>query len=660
MKYKSCIIFLFILSGSLLFGQSPERPKKEIPLITDVVASIKEAQGWMLQNNGEWINNQNKIPFKNYAQNKRKGGKYNLGLDNFDHIDIRSITINNEVLSILLIYSQGGNYEFPVLEEGWNQYNILTYYVFKEFKWNSMFPDSTVFNKPYAVNMDIICTDEIVDYNEESYLFEIENHIRQAIYQQEQNNTNLIFAAYPVKVRDNTYFRFKFYETINKPEIYIKYLLEYNWEKLFRNYYYETDYTDFSSFVHKIAAIDPSKVNSPDYYLHFIKIGIDKFNEEEYRSALQNFIKASMVNPPDTALISIFTWKGKCKISLKSYHEAIEDFDQAIAITPNTMAEKNNWIMAHFERGVAYNAIHDYENACLDWNFALQNGVGEAYDMIKKHCGRVAGDMTKAINIKKSNKYFERGMKKFEKAEHLKALHLFEASWENNVLSLDYRLPYFIGVCRYNLGDYVRSIDDFNLAASMNPDTFAPGYSTWTETFVVRGEAWQKIGFQEQACHDWLKALSLGNASALELIDKFCDNYQAKIQDENLNTQSTLSEGITAFESGNFETSINIFNQFEKNGPGPDAIVLFSYRGNAKNKTGDFQGAINDFTRAIESGADKNTPYYIVWINCYFNRGVSKYLSGDIKGACFDWKKAVELGLNDPDALEYIQMYCED
>lgn len=660
MKYIHYIILALILSSTFLFGQSPERPKKEIPLITDVVASINKAQGWMLQNNGEWISAQNKILFKNYSQNKRKGGKYGLGHDNFDNIDIRSITINNMVYSILIIYSQGGTYEFPVLEEGWNSYKMLTYYAFKEAKWNEMFPDSIVFNKPYAINMDVICTDEIVDYNEESYLFEIENHIRQAIYQQEQNNTNLIFAAYPVKIRDDHFFRFKFYETINKPEIYVKYLLEYNWEKLFRNYYYETDFEHFATFVRRIAVIDPSKINSPDYYLHFIKLGIDKFKEQEYRSALQNFIKASMVNPPDTVLISIALWKGKCKINLRSFNEAIEDFNQAIAMNPISNAGKNDWILAHFERGVAYNATHDYQNACEDWNFALQNGVNEAYEMIKKHCGKVSGNMSKAVNIEKSNKYFRQGIKKFKKGDHLKALHLFESSWENNTLSLDYKLPYYIGMCRYHLGDFVRSIDEFNLASTMSPDTFAPSYSNWTETFVMRGHAWQKIGFEELACENWNKALTLGNSNALNLINSFCENYQPETEKKHSNTKSTLDEGIAQSEAGNFAETISILNQVEENGIDSSHILLFSTRGNAKIKTGDYKGAINDFSRAIETGTVKNTPYYIVWINSHFNRGVAKYLSGDLQGACRDWKQATELGLSDPSALESIQTYCEE
>jgi|GEM_PF-1893788 len=658
MKQRWFLLILNTFCVLLLWGQSPERPKKEIPLITDVIASIDKAQGWALQNNGEWINEQNKIPFKNYAQNKRKGGKYNLGHENFDNIIIRSITINNTIYSILIIYSRGGSYEFPVLEENWTKFDVLKYYVFKEDKWILMFPDSTVFNKPYAVNTDIICTGEIIDYNKESYLFEIENHTRQTIYQQERGNTNLIFAAYPIKLKDKKYFRFKFYETINKPEIYIKYLLEYNWEKLFRNYYYEINFEDFAKFVGKIGVIKPSKINNPDYYLQFMNRGYEKFKNKEYRTALQNFIKASMVKPPDSALISIALWKGKCKFSLRTFNEALQDFDDAIKRTPTTVSENNSWILAHYERGKAYNAIHDYLNACEDWNFSLQNGVNEAYDMIKKNCDKTSSGMLKAINIKKSEKFFDKGMKKIDQENYLKALNFFESSWKYNYLSKDFRLPYYIGVCRFQLEDYARSIDEFEKAIKLEPDTFDPDYAAWTNTYLQLGKAWQKLNFYEYACEKWHKAMTLSNSEAQDLFDNYCANYTfGEVADENL--LETDIETIKRYtNAGDYETAAAIVIAEEDLGS-DSTLTILSYRGKARFKTGDYKGAIADFTVIINKGIEKKTPYYMVLINSYFNRGTSKYLAGDLNGACLDWRKAAELGLTDPTALQYINSFCE-
>ncbi len=650
--------FLLFCTVSL-FGQSPERPKKEIPLITEVISKLKKAEGWMLQNNGEWISAQNKIPFRDYKSNRRKTGKYNLGKENFTELTVRTIIVSNVVYSIILVYFQGGNYEFPVLLENWKTYKAVTYYVFKEYKWNWIFPDSVVFNKPYAVNTDIICNGTIIDFNEKSYLFDIENHIRQTLYQQDESTTNLIVAAYPVKIRDKEFFRFKFYETINKPEIYIKYLLEYNWGKLFRNFYFEIDFSIFKEFVNKIGVIDPNKLNDPTYYLYFLNNGISKFENEEYKSALQSFTKATYVYPPDTAMISILLWRGKAKLNLNSFGGALADFDSAIVQTPTTDTEKQDWLAAHYERGNAHHAMHEYLKACEDWSYALQNGYGEAYQKIKKECGKASNEMTININIEKSEKYYSRAMKMYRKSEYLKALLLFEKSWKNNPISLDFTTPYYIGMCRYNLRDYVRSIDEFDHAADLAPDEFSNVYDDWLDVFVRRGKSWQKIGFNQYACEDWKFAEKSGNPNATELLENFCWEFNFQSTTTTQGNAISIDEGINDYETGNYEDALLTLNDLIQNSSGDSNILLYTYRGSTRHKLKDYNGAIEDFNKAIEIGVG-NQQYLDEWLNAFFNRGVSKYFLGDTVGACQDWKKAIELGLNNVSALENISIFCDD
>ncbi len=655
MKRGIILPVIILMLPIILIGQSPERPRKEIPLITDVISTLDKAEGWMLQNNGEWISGKNQIPYKNYAHNKSKAGRYSLGKENFDHISLRSITINNVIYSILLIYGEDGEYEFPVLEEKWNDYKTLTYYVFEESKWNYIFPDSVAYNVPYAVNTNLVVNGTLVDYNDETYLFEIENQTRQAIYQQTENNTNMVFAAYPVKIRDKTYFRFKIYETINKREIYVKYLLPYNRDKLFKTFYYEVVFKDFAAFVDNIGLIDNSRIDDPGYYTEFIKQGKRKYDKKEYRSALQLFVKASMVNPPDSAMITIFLWKGKAKLKLNSGREALEDFDSAIKRKPMTMKAKADWLSSHFERGNAYYSIHEYPKACGDWNFALQNGISEAFEKIKKNCDRGSGGMMRPINIEKSAKYFDRAIKKYKEKNYLDALHLFEKSWQYNYLSKDFRLPFYVGMSRYNLGDYVRSIDEFDQAASLVPETFSNDFDTWTDVFVIRGRVWKKIGYPENACHDWHKARELGNVDGESLLLIHCPDYEPV--KENTSSQTSLEEALKTANEGDYVNALEALNNLEDKIPDKEKILYFAYRGSAKHHTGDYMGAIADFTKAIEQDVE-NSAYAPEWINAHFNRGMAKFATGDKADACRDWQKAIDLGLKDLDALEYIYTHC--
>lgn len=65
-------------------------------------------------------------------------------------------------------------------------------------------------------------------------------------------------------------------------------------------------------------------------------------------------------------------------------------------------------------------------------------------------------------------------------------------------------------------------------------------------------------------------------------------------------------------------------------------------RGNAKYDNGDYDGAIDDFTKAIEI----SPPFPVA----YTNRGLAKEYRGDIKGAIHDYIKAIEINPRHADA----------
>jgi len=66
-------------------------------------------------------------------------------------------------------------------------------------------------------------------------------------------------------------------------------------------------------------------------------------------------------------------------------------------------------------------------------------------------------------------------------------------------------------------------------------------------------------------------------------------------------------------------------------------------KGNAKSRSGDYQGAIDDYSKAIEINPQDADAYY--------NRGIAKRESGDNQGAIADYGKAIEI--NPQDAIAY-------
>ena len=67
-----------------------------------------------------------------------------------------------------------------------------------------------------------------------------------------------------------------------------------------------------------------------------------------------------------------------------------------------------------------------------------------------------------------------------------------------------------------------------------------------------------------------------------------------------------------------------------------------------KYEQGDYQGAIADYTKAIEINPED--------ANAYLNRGIDREIVNDLEGACRDWRKAVDLGNKRP--AEWVKNQC--
>jgi len=80
----------------------------------------------------------------------------------------------------------------------------------------------------------------------------------------------------------------------------------------------------------------------------------------------------------------------------------------------------------------------------------------------------------------------------------------------------------------------------------------------------------------------------------------------------------------------------------------PKYKMAFYNRGYTKYELKDYKGAITDFNKAIEIDPSNE--------RAYFNRAVSKFSIGQKDSGCMDLKKALELGFTE--AEEPIKTYC--
>ncbi len=97
-----------------------------------------------------------------------------------------------------------------------------------------------------------------------------------------------------------------------------------------------------------------------------------------------------------------------------------------------------------------------------------------------------------------------------------------------------------------------------------------------------------------------------------------------------------LNRGNAKHEKGDLDGAIADFTKAIELDPG--YAWAYGRRGNAKQAKGDFDGAIGDYTKAIELKPD--------YADAYGCRGQTKEFKGDLDGAIADCTKAIELRPN--------------
>ena len=94
-----------------------------------------------------------------------------------------------------------------------------------------------------------------------------------------------------------------------------------------------------------------------------------------------------------------------------------------------------------------------------------------------------------------------------------------------------------------------------------------------------------------------------------------------------------VNRGNTRFQAGDIDGAIADYTEaIELNAS--DSIAYYN-RGIARGRQGDHTRAIADYTRAIQIGGH--------YANAYYNRGVAKHAKGDFEGAISDWSRTIEL-----------------
>lgn len=203
-------------------------------------------------------------------------------------------------------------------------------------------------------------------------------------------------------------------------------------------------------------------------------------SKREYDRAIEDYSEAIRLSPGTSYN---YRERGKAYYSKRDYDHAIQDFSEAIRLDPSDRS-------AYYNRGLAYLNKNDPDSAIRDSSEVIRlnpndasayNNRGSAYD-VKNDYDRAIQDFNQAIRLNPNvaSTYNNRGNAFEHKEDPDRAIQDFDEAIH---LHPNYTTAYYDrGLAYYDKGDYARAIKDYNDAIRLEPNF---GYA-----YVNRGAAY--------------------------------------------------------------------------------------------------------------------------------------------------------------------------
>lgn len=239
--------------------------------------------------------------------------------------------------------------------------------------------------------------------------------------------------------------------------------------------------------------------------------GIEKAKNGDFRGAITDFDRCLVINPNN---YNAYFYKAKALIELNEPENAINNFNRAIEYNP-----ANPVIFYHrgkllYEAGNTEKAYADFDKAVsLNPEFPdALNYRGVIKELQGKHAEAIE-DYKAAIKISPnfSTAYYNQGTSEAAMELYKDAVISFSKCIEidpRNILGFMNR-----GNCYVMLKEYDAAVNDYSTAISIDPKN--------SNAYYNRGAAYQLAG-NKNSCADWIKAQSLGDKRAGEMLKQYC------------------------------------------------------------------------------------------------------------------------------------------
>ncbi len=406
---KSVFIILILLIPTLSWGQFQQQEDTGDVKLKDVRSSLKKATGYVYLGSGEWESGKNKIPYIRTQKSAEQAAEASLskreqrrikqklkatreeqrlGQENFIKMELRDVIIDGQAFQLLQIWKEKGEFEFPLIKEGFSTYESIDYYLFRAERLEQILPSPLVFNQPYVVDLKVFVNDKISYPDSKNVDALISKKIRNATYQRKlasYSTTNLLLALYPTVDEGDRKMRFNLIENYNKAYTQRSYFNRENLKNLFDKRYFEVDFESFKDFIGTPSISYQYTDSQPTTFEGFCKLGINQYQYGDYYNAVANLNKALRMKP-DYDHFAMYTHRGNAKYRLGDLYGALDDYNLALEYRPADPEKENDWFKNYTNRGVVKFHLGDKSEACSDWKRAYEQGVEQAGELLKKHC----------------------------------------------------------------------------------------------------------------------------------------------------------------------------------------------------------------------------------------------------------------------------------
>ena len=296
-----------------------------------------------------------------------------------------------------------------------------------------------------------------------------------------------------------------------------------------------------------------------------------------------------------------------------NYADAIKLFSQAI----KSGMQKED---VFFQRAYCCSMIHKYELAVRDLDILIQKTENYLYYY------------NRGLNYLKLN-FLEKSIADFSKSISLNPD--YESSFYNR------SLVYF------RMNDFLQCIEDCNTTINLN--------QKHSRAFYKRGQAKIKAGDRADALRDLNQCLLIQpdfsdalKERAVLLVES--GNSEAAITDLNEALKYNPNDISSKEKIRVLQESSTSFHSEEKDSINP--AFAFHIRGLAKISVGDYEGALEDYNKAIRIDP-KNSQFYYYRSLAKYGRSDQAGALDDRKGAFEDQEKALKLNPEDSKAILY-------